>query len=526
MTLIAQIFAVNQYNEIGRTDENTIPWRCSEDLKFFRKMTVGNIVIMGRKTYESLGSKPLKDRINIVISSTKKFEDNGVISFSSISEAILYAKELAKGIYALDAIRNTSEPVIFIIGGGQLYHATKDIANCFICSRIISNEPPLPEDVAVKVEYFEPKSLNELVYDGYGEPYVSPKDPTKATLGVVEVIVRNEEVKNVFSNLNFEFDTEAHKRVRKVFTNLDYDNEAHVYFYDYDELVRDILEKRSNGKDDRTGVGCVSVFGRILEFNVEEYAPFISKRKLPLKSTLGELLWFLNGDNNVDTLKDKFKCNFWDEWASENTRTIGPMYGYLWRQPVDQIDYILNEMVNNPTSRRMVVDCWRPEYIPTPSVEPSKNPDIGKGALAPCHFSFQVNIVTDEDEKTHKVSLMWNQRSADVLLGLPVNIASYYFLLCILCKAAEEMSTNGYKYVPSKLLCSLGDAHLYKNHLDLAKVVNSRSSLPLAKFTAPDGALDLLKSRTLEKALEYQQKAFNNIENYVAHANLKIPRNV
>lgn len=232
----------------------------------------------------------------------------------------------------------------------------------------------------------------------------------------------------------------------------------------YIDLVIDVLE---NGKPedsavrkDRTGVGTYSVFGRQLRFNLQDGFPLVTTKKVHLRSIIHELLWFLQGDTNIKYLKDN-KVSIWDEWASE-TGELGPVYGKQWRrwqgvkgQPVDQITNVINEIKRNPTSRRLMVVSYNPGDLPE---------------VAPpgCHSLFQFYI----SGKT--ISLQLYQRSADLMLGVPFNIASYALLL--------QMVGQVTGYTPYEFVHTFGDVHIYSNHIEGAMQQIKREVRPLPKM--------------------------------------------
>lgn len=215
----------------------------------------------------------------------------------------------------------------------------------------------------------------------------------------------------------------------------------------YLELMDDIL-KNGVKKDDRTGTGTLSVFGRQMRFDLGKGFPLLTTKKLHLKSIIYELLWFLKGDTNIKYLNDH-GVHIWDEWADGNG-DLGPVYGWQWRcwwngggNCIDQIERVLDLIKNNPDSRRMIVSAWNVA-------------DVEEMALPPCHTMFQFYVADG------KLSLQLYQRSADVFLGLPFNIASYSLLLMMFaqCTGLE----------PGEFIHTIGDAHLYLNHIDQAKL--------------------------------------------------------
>lgn len=208
--------------------------------------------------------------------------------------------------------------------------------------------------------------------------------------------------------------------------------------YEYLSLLKDV-RRFGTERTDRTGVGTKSIFGVHKTYAVDESFPILTTKKIAWKSIVTELLWFLNGDTNTKYLKEH-GCTIWDEWADANG-DLGPVYGAQWRNfnGVDQIEWLLNEIRTNPDSRRLIVSAWNPHDLP-------------RMALAPCHTMFQVYC-----DNGH-MDLQLYQRSADIFLGVPFNIASYSLLLCLLCEAA------GYK--PRYFFHAIGDAHIYTNHFE------------------------------------------------------------
>lgn len=227
----------------------------------------------------------------------------------------------------------------------------------------------------------------------------------------------------------------------------------------YQQLLDYVL---SNGikKEDRTGTGTLSVFGYQMRFNLEEGFPLLTTKKLHLRSIIHELLWFLKGETNIKYLNDN-KVTIWDEWANENG-DLGPIYGYQWRKwtnyqgdTIDQISQLINSLINNPDSRRHIVSAWNVG-------------DIDKMALPPCHVLFQFYVANG------KISCQLYQRSADIFLGVPFNIASYALLMLMVAQV------TGYK--PFEFIQTLGDAHIYLNHIEQVKLQLSREPRELPKM--------------------------------------------
>lgn len=223
----------------------------------------------------------------------------------------------------------------------------------------------------------------------------------------------------------------------------------------YLDLMRDVVD---NGTDrgDRTGVGTRSVFGRQMRFNLAEGFPLVTTKKVHLRSIIYELLWFLNGSTDNNWLRER-KVNIWNEWALENG-DLGPIYGKQWRSwqcpngdVVDQISDVVRQIRTKPTSRRLIVSAWNPAELPDETINPQANVEQGRMALAPCHCLFQFYVADG------KLSCQLYQRSADLFLGVPFNIASYSLLTHMI---AQQCDLDVGEFVHT-----FGDCHLYQNHL-------------------------------------------------------------
>lgn len=224
----------------------------------------------------------------------------------------------------------------------------------------------------------------------------------------------------------------------------------------YQDLMRHVMENGTQ-KHDRTGTGTISVFGYQMRFNLQDGFPMVTTKKLHLKSIIHELIWFLSGDTNIKYLKDN-GVRIWDEWADENGN-LGPVYGYQWRSwptpnggHIDQISQVINQIKNNPDSRRIMVSAWNVA-------------DVNQMALPPCHSLFQFYVADG------KLSCQLYQRSADIFLGVPFNIASYALLTMMVAQVC------GLQY--GDFIHTFGDAHLYNNHLEQTKLQLSREPRPL-----------------------------------------------
>jgi thymidylate synthase len=256
----------------------------------------------------------------------------------------------------------------------------------------------------------------------------------------------------------------------------------------YHDLLEHILEHGVK-KEDRTGTGTISVFGYQMRFDLNEGFPCITTKKLHLRSIIHELLWFLKGDTNIQYLKDN-NVSIWDEWADENGN-LGPVYGSQWRswpaadgRHIDQIKQVIDQLKNNPDSRRIIVSAWNVG-------------EIEKMALPPCHAFFQFYVAEG------KLSCQLYQRSADTFLGVPFNIASYALLTMMMAQVC------GLK--PGDFVHTLGDAHLYSNHLEQARLQLSRDFRPLPQMKINPEVKDLF---------EFKYEDFELI-NYDPHPHIK-----
>lgn len=227
----------------------------------------------------------------------------------------------------------------------------------------------------------------------------------------------------------------------------------------YLDLMQHVLDNGAK-KEDRTGTGTVSVFGYQMRFDLQEGFPVITTKKLHLRSIIHELLWFLKGETNIQYLKEN-KVSIWDEWADDEGE-LGPVYGHQWRswpaadgKVVDQISHLVDQIANNPDSRRHIVSAWNVG-------------DIEKMALPPCHALFQFYVVNGT------LSCQLYQRSADIFLGVPFNIASYALLTMMIAQVTNLK--------PGEFIHTFGDAHLYLNHLEQAKLQLSREPRKLPEM--------------------------------------------
>ena len=224
----------------------------------------------------------------------------------------------------------------------------------------------------------------------------------------------------------------------------------------YLDLMRHVRDN-GNQKGDRTGTGTKSVFGYQMRFDLQQGFPLVTTKKCHLRSIIHELLWFLKGDTNTQYLKDN-GVKIWDEWADDNG-DLGPVYGYQWRnwptpdgRHVDQVKEVVEQLKNNPNSRRIIINAWNVADLPDESISPQDNVKNNKMALAPCHAFIQFYVADG------KLSCQLYQRSADIFLGVPFNIASYALMTMMLAQVCD-LKVGDFVH-------TLGDAHLYSNHAE------------------------------------------------------------
>lgn len=234
----------------------------------------------------------------------------------------------------------------------------------------------------------------------------------------------------------------------------------------YHDLVKHVLET-GTFKGDRTGTGTKSIFGYQMRFDLSEGFPMVTTKKLHLKSIIYELLWFLKGDTNVTYLQEN-GVKIWDEWADE-AGNLGPVYGRQWRnwnnEEIDQITELIEALKTNPNSRRLLISAWNPSVLPDTTQSFAENVANGKVALPPCHAFFQFYVANG------KLSCQLYQRSADIFLGVPFNIASYALLTMMIAQVCELQV--------GEFIHTFGDAHIYTNHIEQLELQLSRELRPL-----------------------------------------------
>lgn len=273
----------------------------------------------------------------------------------------------------------------------------------------------------------------------------------------------------------------------------------------YLDLMQDVVDNGFN-KGDRTGVGTRSVFGRQLRFNLQDGFPLVTTKKVHLRSIIYELLWFLNGSTDNNWLKER-KVSIWNEWALEDG-DLGPIYGKQWRswqcpdgRVVDQISEVIEQIKTKPNSRRLIVSAWNPAELPDESIGPQDNVREGRMALAPCHCLFQFYVADG------KLSCQLYQRSADLFLGVPFNIASYALLTHMI---AQQCDLDVGEFVHT-----FGDCHLYQNHLTDDIVFEQLKR-------EPRGLPKLVIKRKPSSIFEYELEDFE-FEGYEPYPVIKAP---
>ena len=504
--------------------KNDLPWKSKKDLNFFKEITTNNfftnkyeydntnkmnILIMGRKTYDSIPEnfKPFSKRINCVIS--RSMFENKNIDYIWKNRQLAYFSSLDN---CLDYInKNKCEEQLegncYLIGGAELYKIGFQHPDL---RYIFNNEIKEHFECDTFVD-FDPIKYNKI----YESPIVNDTNLSFST-NVYQKLngVENKDFKlsnrmnNFFTSDNNKFtnqyDSITRTNVLNAVTNMRYystNNNNYLYTtnsisnlhpeYQYLNLLSDIL---TNGivRTDRTNVGTISVFGRQLRFNnINKKFPLLTTKKVYWKGVAEELLWFLRADTNANNLKDK-KVHIWDGNTSREyldsvglnhyeEGECGPFYGFQWRhfgadyktmhddytgKGIDQVKRVIDTIKTNPYSRRLIVSAWNPTVL-------------DKMCLNPCHVMYQFYCNPDKKE----ISVHMYQRSADVFLGLPFNIAS----------TATFLSLIGYltDYTPKDVIVSIGDTHIYSNHVEQCKTQIERTPYEWCKLFIDDNGLKI-----------------------------------
>ena len=455
---------------------NDLYIKIKRDLEYFKNITIGNqskknIIVMGYNTWNSLPKniRPLKDRKNIVISK------NHFLEFD-LGEAFISIDNFIEWYHTNKQYYNR----VFIIGGESIYNEFLKNHNDMIVNLYITN---------VETENIETDMITKQF------------NPDLTTYKLISQDVYNDEA----MIYDFGLETYIEKQVKYSFDI--YKNNLHINEEEdqYLNLMKDIL-KKENYKGSRNG-SVYSIFGLRMEFDLLKSFPLLTTKRVGWKTILRELLWFISGSTNNNELI-KNKVNIWTQNAEEyNSRSeyeegdLGPIYGFQWRHfgakykghnedyensGVDQLKYIIDEIKSNPSSRRLILNSWNPVDIPNM-------------ALPPCHVLVQFNI-TDKF-----IDCQLYQRSGDMFLGVPFNIASYAFLLHIIGSI-----TN---YIPRKLIHIIGDAHIYESHVNAVKEQLNRSSSIFPQ---------LVLKETIKNIDEIREEWFD-IVNYNPMSSIKAP---
>lgn len=478
-------------NNYGIGLNNKLPWKLKKDMDFFKKITIGNnnnSVIMGSNTFKSI-KKPLVNRYNIILSKSNKYENNNSINYEN-NNPVSY--ENVNEIFKDEKYKKSDE--IFIIGGKQIFDLF--INDYKYCDNIyITN---IYSDI--KSDVFISENMRNIINQKYK-------------------LECNSEL--YFEN-DLYFDFNKYKLVKNdfYFFNENSNHEENQYL----NLIKKII-KNNKQKQDRTKVGTLSIFGEKMEFDISKSFPLFTTKKVFFKGIVEELMWFIKGQTDSNILKNK-GVGIWDLNSTRefldsvglynrNPGDLGPVYGFQWRhfgakyfdaytdysnKGFDQLNYVINEIINNPNSRRIIMSAWNPI-------------DLKHMALPPCHVLCQFIV------ENGKLNCILYQRSCDIGLGVPFNIASYSLLTYII-----GIMTN---YKPGKFIYMMGDVHIYKNHVDslLKQCMNKPYEFPTLK-------IDLTNKKNNEKieilTLENIHKlSYENfiLENYKFHQKIKMQMN-
>ena len=427
-------------NKFGIGKNGTLPWpHIKADMERFKSVTDGGIVIMGRKTYDSLPEKarPLKNRLNIVVSTTTTGSDypNSVVVVKSLQEA-------------LERVKDTPWPTerTYVIGGAGLFaEAILDERCCTVFATRIGVDP-WECDVSV------------------------PKLETVVNSWIPVAVSKTHSVEE--SNIPFDF--VEYKNPAAFSGEASPSNLAHEE-YQYLNLIEKIITEGVS-VDDRTGVGTVSLFGQSSSYDLSESFPLLTTKRVFWRGVVEELLWFVRGDTNAIHLSEK-GIKIWDGNGSRafldsrglhhrEEMDLGPVYGFQWRhfgakyvdmhtdytgQGVDQLQACIEAIKNNPTDRRIIMSAWNPA-------------DLNQMALPPCHMFCQFNV------QNGRLNCIMYQRSCDVGLGVPFNIASYSLLTIMIAKICD--------LAPGRFTHFMGDTHVYKNHVEPLEEQIARTPKP------------------------------------------------
>lgn len=477
-----------------------LPWRLRGDMHYFKQLTRSvsdptkvNAVIMGRKTWQSIPEKmrPLGDRLNVVISSNPTAKDDygmssAVVTATSLEEALqkLCAPEYAESVES-----------VFVIGGGTIYAEALRMSS--LCERVYLTEvsptsapaeaQPLKEVNGVPPSAAPPEAALITECGANGPFNCDVFFPAMAEAEWVQTKASTEKDENSLRYRFLTFEPKARANAaERVGRNAD--KEPRHEEYQYLDLVREVLD-HGVSRSDRTGVGTIGKFGVQMRFSLRERFPLLTTKRVFWRGVAEELLWFLSGDTSAKTLQDK-GIKIWDGNSSRDyldsigltereEGDLGPVYGWQWRhfgaeykdmhtdytgKGVDQIAQVIRSLKEKPNDRRIVISAWNPADIP-------------KMALPPCHMFAQFYVANGE------LSCQMYQRSADLGLGVPFNIASYALLTCLLAHVTG-LKRGDFVHV-------IGDAHVYNNHIDALREQLTREPLLFPQLKISDSVTSL-----------------------------------
>jgi thymidylate synthase len=460
-------FIVATDNKGGIGKNGLLPWNISEELKYFQRITKGHIVVMGSKTYFSIPEKyrPLTDRFNLVLTNNEELLTNNhglsnlkFFNFKNIENDMKLNIQNYEDLYKLTIlyilVRNNTKYMykeIFIIGGEKIYNLFFDLLNN-------------------QIKYME-LTMNKIYLTHIEKNYKCDTFFPKLT----------ENFKLLkYSKKNYDEKEKVFYRFLEYEKQMLYENN---YEKKYLDIASNILDN-GNYRIDRTGTGINSIFGTQMRFNITDYIPILTTKKVPFKTCVNELLWFLRGDTNNKHLQED-KVHIWDGNSSRefldnnglshlNEGDCGACYGFQWRhfgaeyndcntdykdKGFDQVKYVLDLLKNDPFSRRIFLSAWN-------------SADLDKTCLPPCHVSIQFYV--EEIDNIKYLSGHMYQRSADWFLGEPFNMLSYTALIYLFAEICGM--------IPKELIISTGDTHIYSNHVKQMKEQMNRSYLSKPKL--------------------------------------------
>lgn len=416
--------AVYNKNKFGIGYANDLVYPIKQDLRVFKKITENNVIIMGYNTWVSLPNKPLKNRLNIVLTNKlySNLSNDNVMYMNFDKFKRYYNKYKQKNYY--------------VIGGSEIFSL---FLTNFIFDRLIINHI-MPDIVKPICVWMDPKLISNYKLFGYSEKY------------------RDENLQVSYRYLYYEFSYVLHEE------------------YKYLNVMKNILTN-GNTRNDRTNTGTISMFGARCKFNISDNIPLITTRHISFKNILEELLWFCRGETNSKILEKKgvniWKGNTSREFLDKNglyeypDGEAGPIYGKQWRRSgnkgIDQLEYIVDLLRNDPYSRRILISSWVPE-------------DLDKMCLTPCHTHAQWYV--EEKDGVKYLSCQFYQRSQDTFLAMTYNVVSYTILTYILAKKCNMK--------PKELIYIGGDCHIYSNHIKQAEEQINRKPMPFPCLVLSD----------------------------------------